>query len=388
MMGYEREEIEGHSLLDFLQDPKDAAKIEKQLSATGKWEGELVAKKKDGSTMDIHLSASVVKDNSDKPICIISSFIDISESKKIHQELTESESKLKAIFDLVPIGIYVVNEDGRVIEANQSFIDFMGLSLEELYQKKHWDRKYFSADGTALPNPMDTKDNLYRNFPAGEVMHGKKPSKQFEIGMEKENGEIVWTSAVAVPIPISNWAALCVAMDITDKKKMERELKEREERFRKVFELSPIGIQLFDVEGFLVSANQTSQKIMGVTDTVKHKRHNIFRDVLKDAESQLKLLSGQIITEGVWIKIDPKKAVKLKKLDKDSLPNNLERIYIENIAATLGEADKPDGYICIQRDLTEHRLASEAMMSENERLQIIYDIWKTRVKTSDLRMND
>jgi PAS domain S-box-containing protein len=339
------------------------------------------------------------------------------------------------------------------------------------------------------------------------VMQEKKPSEHFEIGMEKENGEIVWTSTMAVPVPISDWAALCAAMDITeerkmeeslritntaiedsitaiaindlegnltyvnsaalnmwgykkeealgkharefwkypkkidevidalfkigswsgdmvgkkkdgsifdiylsaniarnaarkplclvssslditDRKKMERELKEREERFRKIFELSPIGIQLFDVEGFLVSANQASQKIMGVTDTVKHKRHNIFRDVLKDAESQLKLLSGQIITEGAWIKINPEKAVKLQKLDKDALPNKIERIYIENIAATLGEANKPDGYICIQRDLTEHRLASEAMMSENERLQIIYDIWKTRVKTSDLRMND
>jgi PAS domain-containing protein len=34
---------------------------------------------------------------------------------------------------------------------------------------------------------------------------------------------------------------------------MQRELKEREERFRKIFELSPIGIQLFDAEGFLVN---------------------------------------------------------------------------------------------------------------------------------------
>jgi PAS domain S-box-containing protein len=505
MMGYERKEIEGRSLLDFLQDPKDADEIEKQISATGRWEGELVAKKKDGSTMDVYLSASIVKDKSDRSICIISSFLDISESKKIQRELMESENKLKAIFDLVPIGIYVVDKEGRVTNANQHFIDFMGLSREELNQKKHWERRYYSSDGTVLPNPKDTKDSLYKNYPAGKAMHEKKPSEYLEIGMEKENGEIVWASTKSVPTSISDWAALVAIMDITDRrkmeeslrikdaaieaaitataitdlegnltyvnsaalnlwgykkeealgkptrvfwenpgkfdevidalfktenwsgdlvgkkkdgstfdihlsasivknaagkplcltgsslditdrKKMERELKEREERFRKIFELSPIGIQLFDVEGFLVSANQASQKIIGMTDIARHKRYNIFRDILADVESQHKLLSGQIVNEGSWIKT---KSGKAAKIDRDMPQDRKGQIYIENTITSLeGDGGEPEGYLCLQQDLTERKLADEVMISENERLQIIYDIWKTRVKTSDMRMND
>jgi hypothetical protein len=66
-----------------------------------------------------------------------------------------------------------------------------------------------------------------------------------------------------------------------------------------------------------------------------------------------------------------------------------EQIYIESTIAPLeGDGSEPEGYLCLQQDLTEHKLADEVMISENERLQIIYDIWKTRVKTSDMRMND
>jgi len=249
MLGYEREEIEGRSLLDFPQDPRDADEIKRQISATGRWEGELVAKKKDGSYMDVHLSVSMVKDKSDRPICIISSFIDISDSKKI-----------------------------------------------------------------------------------------------------------------------------------------QRELKEREERFRKIFELSPIGIQLFDAEGFLASANQASLRIMGITDTARHKRYNIFRDVLLDVENQHKLMNGQIVNQGSWIMAKPGRAA---KIDRDVSQERKGQIYIENIITSLGgDGGEPEGYLCLQQDLTEHKLADEVMIGENERLQIIYDIWKTRVKTSDMRMND
>jgi PAS domain S-box-containing protein len=176
-------------------------------------------------------------------------------------------------------------------------------------------------------------------------------------------------------------------LDITERKKMERELKEREERFRKIFELSPAGILLFDSEGFLTHANQASQKILEVID-VKHKRYNLFRDLLGDIEKHHKLLSGQIVREGRWINIKPGKAAKLDKLDKDMLQNKTGQIYIENQVAVLGEADKPVGYLCIQQDITEKKLADEIMISENERLQIIYDLWKNRVKISDMKLKD
>jgi hypothetical protein len=70
-----------------------------------------------------------------------------------------------------------------------------------------------------------------------------------------------------------------------------------------------------------------------------------------------------------------------------------EHIYIENIIASLGEASEPEGYLCLQQDLTEHwladdRLADEAMINDNERLQIICNIWQTRVNTSNMRIKN
>jgi hypothetical protein len=54
-----------------------------------------------------------------------------------------------------------------------------------------------------------------------------------------------------------------------------------------------------------------------------------------------------------------------------------EHIYIENIISSMGEASEPEGYLCLQQDLTEYRLADEAMINDNECLQIICNIWQT-----------
>jgi PAS domain S-box-containing protein len=59
------------------------------------WVGELVAEKRDGALFDAQLSANVVKDEENNPICMMASFIDITARKKAEEKLRKSQMRIE-----------------------------------------------------------------------------------------------------------------------------------------------------------------------------------------------------------------------------------------------------------------------------------------------------
>ena len=86
--------------MDFLGSSKDAAAILDTLSYKGDWEGDLVDMRRDGETINIHLSMALVYGEDDEPIGIIASYIDITERKKAADELKKNEARLQSLIDL------------------------------------------------------------------------------------------------------------------------------------------------------------------------------------------------------------------------------------------------------------------------------------------------
>ena len=74
------------------------------------WNGDLEACRADGSDFIAQVSASVVKDASGKPICLMVSLVDVTESRRIHEILNRKQKNLEAIFDATPLGMLLVND--------------------------------------------------------------------------------------------------------------------------------------------------------------------------------------------------------------------------------------------------------------------------------------
>ncbi len=88
MWGYkEDKEILGKPVVEFWQMEDIATEVVSELRNRGFWIGELVAKKKDGSFFDVHLSASMVTNEANEPICIMASFVDITERKQMEKTI-------------------------------------------------------------------------------------------------------------------------------------------------------------------------------------------------------------------------------------------------------------------------------------------------------------
>ena len=84
-------EVIGHSSLEFAKSQEQAIPAMLEFLENGSWEGELEGKRKDGSPIFIYLSANIVYNDDGEPICTMDSFIDITDRKKMEEELRIKE---------------------------------------------------------------------------------------------------------------------------------------------------------------------------------------------------------------------------------------------------------------------------------------------------------
>lgn len=98
LWGYDNDkEILGTHVIDFLQMQVEgkATKIIEAIIKNGGWIEELVAKREDGSTFDVQLSASMVTEDDGSPVCMMAFFLDITKRKQAEKELKQAIQTLQ-----------------------------------------------------------------------------------------------------------------------------------------------------------------------------------------------------------------------------------------------------------------------------------------------------
>lgn len=90
------DEVLGTRVLAFWQDIEEAQRVAEALWIEGTWSGQLSARRPDGSRFAAHLSASVVLNDADEPICMMASFVDITEREEKEQALRQYAADLEA----------------------------------------------------------------------------------------------------------------------------------------------------------------------------------------------------------------------------------------------------------------------------------------------------
>lgn len=97
MWGYQHpEQVLGKRVLSFWRDIEEAQDVGRALSERGHWIGELIAQRQDGSEFTAHLSASLVRGDDGEPLCIMASFVDITERKRAEAQLLQYAKDLEA----------------------------------------------------------------------------------------------------------------------------------------------------------------------------------------------------------------------------------------------------------------------------------------------------
>ena len=105
MWGHDDEnEVLGRNAVEFWQTKDEGIKILETVINKGSWIGEMTAKRKDGSTFDVQICATLVTDENGRPISIMGSFIDITESKQREEELSKYRGQMARAEQLASLG--------------------------------------------------------------------------------------------------------------------------------------------------------------------------------------------------------------------------------------------------------------------------------------------
>lgn len=89
--------------------------------------------RKDGTTIWVNLTVSLVRDATGEPKYLIGVIEDISQRKQAEEALRTSEEQYRTLFENAPIGIYRTTPDGEILEANPALIHMLGFdSFEDL----------------------------------------------------------------------------------------------------------------------------------------------------------------------------------------------------------------------------------------------------------------
>jgi len=222
--GYTREEAIGHTPAELFimkeEIPKFYKVVRRLIMGKPKMQQEYLAKRKDGSTFITSVNLSLLKDSENNPKEIIAVHRDITERKKIEQELKESIDKYLKLFEDAPDGISILNSKGYITDCNITAQKQIGFNYTEIIGKHV---TWFMTD--------KSKTLFYQKFPILQ----KEGKVEAEIELLCKNGNVIpiWCKVSAIYDENGNFSGAFVnSRDITERKKVKQELMESKNKYK------------------------------------------------------------------------------------------------------------------------------------------------------------
>lgn len=175
---------------------------------------------------------------------------DITAKKEVTGKLQQSEHSYRELFDTVGEGIYILHDDGTLLDVNKGAASMFGYEPREM-----------SGMNLAQLSAEDPGRTLDIAAMAGLAMSGEPQT--FEFHGRKKNGE---TFLQEIRLTRGNYFGKQIVIgtgwDITNRRQAEQAVRESELRFRTLQQASFGGIGLHD-QGFILDCNQGLSDITG-----------------------------------------------------------------------------------------------------------------------------
>jgi PAS domain S-box-containing protein len=252
VLGYPREEMPGMNNRIFMdaENAKKVFQVFNEVYVTGiprkgfEWE----TIRKDGARTYIEVSVSLIARPGEKPTGFRGIARDITERKKAEDALRESKELFSLFMRHSPVYTFikeVTPTESRVLQASDNYEQMIGIpgpkmigrTMVELFPPE------FAAKITADDWAVVSSGNVLQQ---DEDLNGR--------------------NYATIKFPIIQQGKTLLAgytIDITERKRLEKELRENEERFRSYLEYAPDGVYMSDVKGNFLYGNRKCEEIIG-----------------------------------------------------------------------------------------------------------------------------
>jgi diguanylate cyclase (GGDEF)-like protein/PAS domain S-box-containing protein len=338
-----RDEVVGKALeeLDLLADRTDRTRIQDALRADRSIRGLPVRfRLRDGSQVEALYSGDLIDIHGETSV--LTSLVDVTESRRAEQAIRASREHFEKVFRASPQPLAISGiDDGRVYEVNDTWVKTYGYAREEVVGRDFLQLGlWVDPDGRQPVRESVRRDGGVRNV---------------ECRWRRKSGEVADVLLSGETIQLGGEdVMLSTGMDITERKRAERLLRESEARFSKIFRSSPLPVVISRLaDGQYLDVNEAWAKFFGY--------------------ARAEALESTSLDLGIWANPSDREAFVRAVTEGDTVRNREVRYRKRNgeVADVLLSAEPIDllGERCavsLLMDITERKRA-EQQLRESER---------------------
>ena len=352
MSGYSRQELLKMKITD-LEANESLEDISKNIAEIRNKREDRFRRKhirRDGRLLEVEVSVQYQPELEDHFFCFIR---DITEQTQAEKALKESEEKYRNLFESMRDAYASIDVKGNIIDANKAFSEMLGYTAEELNKLTYRDitpEKWYSFELDILE-----KQVLYRGY-----------SDTYEKEYIHKNGAIFPVELRTFLLKDKKGAGKgmwAIVRDISERRKSEEALREREELLNKSQEMASIGSFVWDMVTNKVTWSHNLYKIYGYDE--ESFTGNILEVSAKlmhpdDADRTSKEVYEMIEKTSSW-------DVEFRIIR----PDGEEKIIRSKGEVELDSDEKQIKSFGINQDITERKKAEESLKKSEEKHRTI-----------------
>lgn len=216
--------------------------------------------KKDGIVKTIVINADPVMDANGQVSGAVSAWKDITEIKRREKEKAYEAARYQAMFNSISDELLILDKDGRVKEANQSFLsyyskfpEFKNVNINE------------PADFMTIYNELE-QIIPFEKWPIKRVAEGEK-IKNLQLKIKFKNGQYRYLLVSGSPVNVNHESTFSIltSHDITKQVETEKKLRTALEQWQRFSDANIIGIVIGTLDGNVTESNDYFLNLIGFT---------------------------------------------------------------------------------------------------------------------------
>lgn len=277
----------------------------------------------------------VQRNEKGEAIAFSGTMLDITERFAYENQLKQSESKYRQLFESNPIPMTIMDvETLDMMHVNKTALEVLGYSYDEFLKLKLIDL----IDINEIPKLLGEVHTLPEGLSnAGIWKHRKKNGELIDV-------EIFSHSLIYNERP----CRLVMAIDVTERVKNARARAESEQRLRTIVDSNPYGIFVIDPHGQFLEANPTALQLLEVADLQQLKKEDLLFFFKKQSKDQVL----QLLEKAIAGKMNDVE-VELKGLKGGNKWVSLHGVPLKD---TINDSVN---VLCVTRDITSYKQAEK-----------------------------
>jgi PAS domain S-box-containing protein len=356
MLGRSHKELVGKPIRTYLDLNGRTAREHLADDAGGRIEASVA--KPEGGAVEILTTLRPIEARHGERGGLVAVLTDITELKRAQDEALKAGDRAREYLDIAGVILLALDREGRVSMINRRGVEILGYAEGEL-DGANW------VSTCVPPHDRGQVRTVFEQLMAGE----SEPAESYENPVLTKGGEermIAWQNAVLRDASGTVIGTLSSGTDVTERRRIEDQLRVSEARYRLLYENAALGIYQTTPDGKILATNRTALRMLGFDSFGELAERNLERDGYepgypRDEFKERIERDGEITGfESAWIRKDG------------------STVYVRESAKAIRDEDGNVLFyegtiedITAEREAEQERRAMEAQLRQSQRLESI-----------------